>query len=199
MFLKGVWRCLLQDVNVMGHATSFFPDAWRASFRCEGTPLSFLRRVVGPWLMGRGEERRMEDDMRLKSVVVKNVGKLDLPCLDKCTDKDHCPCEKLKASIENLPDTSVLEMEWMYVPTKGSVTFWTKLVAPVVITLILIGLCFIKAGCCSVFSEGDDRIKVSIACNGCRVEKSVSSVVEFEKSTNDLTKILVDLKRIGEK
>ena len=139
----------------------------------------------------------MKDDMRLKSVVVKNVGKLDLQCLDKCTDKDPCPCEKLKASIENLPDASVLEMEWMYVPTKGSITFWTKLVAPVVITLILIGLCFIKAGCCSVFSEGDDRIKVSLEHNGCRVEKSVSSVVEFEKSTNDLTKIFVGLKRIG--
>ena len=26
--LKGVWRCLLQDVNVMGHATSFF-RVWR--------------------------------------------------------------------------------------------------------------------------------------------------------------------------
>lgn len=139
----------------------------------------------------------MKDDMRLKSVVVKNVDKLNLPCLDKCTDKDHCPCEKLKASIENLLGSSTLEIEWMYVPTWGSVTFWTKLVAPIVITLILISFCFIKAGCCSVFSG--DRIKVSIACNGCRIEKSVSSVAEFESATNDLTKILVELKRIGEK
>lgn len=141
----------------------------------------------------------MKDDMRLKSVVVKNVGKPDLPCLDKCTDKDHCPCAKMKTYIDSLSDTSTFEIEWMYVPTWGSVTFWTKLVAPIVITLILISFCFIKAGCCSVFSGGDDKIKVSLDRDGCRVEKSVSSVVEFEKSTNDLTKIIVDLKRIGEK
>ena len=39
------------------------------------------------------------------------------------------PCEKLKASIENLIGSSTLEIEWMYVPTWGSVTFWTKLVS----------------------------------------------------------------------
>lgn len=32
MFVKGVWRCLTEDVDVKRHATSFFPDAWCASF-----------------------------------------------------------------------------------------------------------------------------------------------------------------------
>lgn len=57
MFVKGVWRCLTEDVDVKGHATSFFSDAWCASSRCEGTPLFFLRRVVGRGLRRRGKER----------------------------------------------------------------------------------------------------------------------------------------------
>lgn len=142
-------------------------------------------------------DEEMKDDMRLKSVVVKNVDKLNLPCLDKCTDKDHCPCAKMKTYIDSLSDTSTLEIEWMYVPTVKSVIFWTKVMAPIVITLILIGLCFIKVGCYSVFSGGDDKIKVSLDRNGCQVERTVSSVIEFERATNDLTKIFVGLKRIG--
>lgn len=140
----------------------------------------------------------MKDDMRLKSVVVKNAGKPNLPCLDKCTDEDHCPCAKMKTYIDGLSDSSTLEIEWMYVPTWGSVTFWTKVMAPIVITLILIALCFIKVGCYSVFSGREDKIKVSLERNGCQVERTVSSVVEFERATNDLTKVLIGLKRIGD-
>ena len=103
----------------------------------------------------------------------------------------------MKTYIDSLSDTSTLEIEWMYVPTVKSVIFWTKVMAPIVITLILIGLCFIKVGCCSVFSGGDDKIKVSLDRNGCQVERTVSSVIEFERATNDLTKIFVGLKRIG--
>lgn len=51
----------LSDVDVMGHATSFFQSAWRASSRCEGTPLSFLRRVVRPRFKGGAEDRESED------------------------------------------------------------------------------------------------------------------------------------------
>ena len=43
----------------------YFPEAWRASFRCEGTPLSFLRQVVGPRLMEarEGEMKRLWSDI----------------------------------------------------------------------------------------------------------------------------------------
>ena len=183
----------------MGHATLFF-------FKMRGGPHPDVKArhslfCAGWWAEVDGGARRrdeeMKDDMRLKSVVVKNAGKFNLPCLDKCTDKDHCPCAKMKTYIDSLSDTSTLEIEWMYVPTVKSVIFWTKVMAPIVITLILIGLCFIKVGCCSVFSGGDDKIKVSLDRNGCQVERTVSSVIEFERATNDLTKIFVGLKRIG--
>ena len=140
----------------------------------------------------------MKDDMRLKSVVIKNAGKPNLACLDKCTDKDHCPCTEMKTYINGLSDSSTLEMEWMYVPTLGSVTFWTKMVAPIGIILLLTILCFIKVGCSPLFSSEDNRIKVSLERNGCQVERTVSSVVEFERATNDLTKVLIGLKRIGD-
>ena len=59
MFVKGVWRCLTEDVDVMRHATSFFSDAWCASSRCEGTPLSFLRQVVGLGFKAARKRRSM--------------------------------------------------------------------------------------------------------------------------------------------
>lgn len=90
MFLKGVWRCLLQDVNVMGHATSFFPDAWRASFRCEGTPLSFLRQVVGPRFKRREKDSEVEDmsvfELDTAKIYIALHGKQE----ENCTVKVRC-------------------------------------------------------------------------------------------------------------
>ena len=76
MFTQG--RLAMPPVRRGCHGTRhfIFPECVAGLIRCEGTPLSFLRRVVGPRLMGRGR-KEMKDDMRLKSVVVKNAGKPD--------------------------------------------------------------------------------------------------------------------------
>ena len=52
-----------------------FPDAWRASFRCEGTPLSFLRRVVGP----RFKEARENKELMMNKPFTASK-KTKIPC-----------------------------------------------------------------------------------------------------------------------
>ena len=55
-FCKGVWRCLRIDVDVMGHATSFFQMRGGPHSDLKARQFFFLRRVVGP----RFKEARKE-------------------------------------------------------------------------------------------------------------------------------------------
>lgn len=90
MFLKGVWRCLLQDVDVMGHATSFFQMRGGPHFDVKARHFLFC---AGWW--GRGLRRREKDsEMEDMSVFELDTAKIYIALHGKqeedCTVKVRC-------------------------------------------------------------------------------------------------------------
>ena len=79
----------------------------------------------------------------------------------------------------------------MYVPSSRSTAFWIIGVLLLVVGCIL--LCVIK-GC---RDDGrTDSIKVSLSDNGYQIERYVESVQDFEKGTNDLERIAIELQAL---
>lgn len=142
----------------------------------------------------------MHDDMRLKSMVAKGLGCLNIPCLDACNES--CPCEKLKNFVKEeskkpSANTASLELEWVHVPTWKSAAVWSKLAFPIGVVLTLGGLLCAGAlkGCCSTKSE----IKVSLSGNGYQIEHCSESIEDFEKNgTNELRRVVNALKSLRE-
>ena len=149
----------------------------------------------------------MQDDMRLKRVIAKGPGASkildEFPCR-KCEDLrngqcDH-QCDELKKFITDnntsLVHSSTIEVEWMYVPSFKSAAFWMKLPFPIGVLLLVVGciLLYVIKGC----REGGrtDSIKVSLSGNGYQIERYVESVQDFEKGTNDLDRIAIELQAL---
>lgn len=151
-------------------------------------------------------ENVMQNDMRLKRMIARGLGASkildELPCR-KCEDLENCLCDKLTQFItdniishENSSAINSFEVEWMYVPSFKSAAFWMKLSFPIGVLLLVAGcilLCMIK-GC----REGGrtDSIKVSLSGNGYQIERYVESVQDFEKRTNDLDRIAIELQAL---
>lgn len=169
-------------------------------------------------------ENVMQNDMRLKRVIVKGPGALkilnELPC-ENCEESKNCLCDGLKNFIaKNCPcdkqkaqqpsgenDSSgantlsacitSLELEWMQVHTDKCVVSWKKvavfLAVILFITVMITSWCLIK-GC----REGGrtDSIKVSLSGNVYQIERYVESVQDFEKRTNDLDRIAIELQAL---
>ena len=146
-------------------------------------------------------ENVMQDDMRLKRVIAKGPGASEVfdkfPC-GKCENLrngqcDH-QCDKFKKFITdnitlhvNSSAINSFEMEWMYVPSSRNTAFWIIGVLLLVVGCIL--LCVIK-GCRT------DSIKVSLSDNGYQIERYVESIQDFEKRTNDLDRITIELQAL---
>ena len=137
----------------------------------------------------------MNDDMRLKSIVVKGSKVGTIPCLKICDKAAKCPCEKLQKFLgdKSPSDISCLEMEWMHIPTYKDSSFWMKLVFPIVAT-ILLSVLFLAKGCS--FTQSTAKLKVSLSENGCRVQCWTDSAESFEKKTNDIIRIKKDWQMI---
>lgn len=130
----------------------------------------------------------MHDDMRLKSMVAKGLGCLNIPCLAVCNES--CPCEKMKDFVKKESErpsanTASLELEWVHVPTWKGFTVCAKLAFPIGIILgVLLGALVIK-GC------NKSEIKVSLSKNGCQIERCIESIEDLEKiGTNDLRRVM---------
>lgn len=134
----------------------------------------------------------MNGDMRLKSVVVKGHKVDVIPCLKTCDKTKKCPCDELQKYLasKDPSDISCLEMEWIHIPTWTDVTFWMKLVFPIVVTLLLVALVFFKYG--NPFRPATG-MKVTLVEDGCSVECWTDSAESFEKQTNNISRIKNDL------
>ena len=162
----------------------------------------------------------MQNDMRLKRVIAKGPGASEvlgkLPCV-KCKKTEpclcdelknfiakNCPCDKQKAqqfsAENNSPGANTLsagivslELEWMQSQTDKCVVSWKKVAAILFIAVMITSWCLIK-GCW----EGGrtDPIKVSLSGNGYQIERYVESVQDFEKGTNDLEYIAIELQAL---
>ncbi len=134
----------------------------------------------------------MHDDMRLKYMVAKGLGCLNVPCLEACNES--CPCEKLKNFVKEeskkpSANTASLELEWVHVPTWESVGVRLKRAISIGVVLglgILLGAGVVK-GCCS----NEREIKVSLSKDGYQIERRFESIEDFEKiGTNDLRRVM---------
>ena len=158
------------DVGVMEHATLFSPrGGWRV--RCA------RRRAV-----------KMNEDMRLKSLLVKGPKIGVVPCLKTCDKEKKCPCDELQKFLNGKApsDISCLEMEWMHVPAWWGLSFWIKLVFPIVVTILLVVLVLVKTG---TFFCPQTNMKASLAGNGYSVECWFDSADSFESRTNGILRI----------
>lgn len=165
-------------------------------------------------------ENVMQNDMRLKRVIVKGPGALkilnELPC-ENCEESKNCLCDVLKNFIAKncLCDKrkaqqpsaggdsseantlsaglSSLEIEWIQVQTDKCVVSWKKL-AIILFIITSITLCCLIKGC----RDGGrtDSIKVSLSGNGYQIERYIESVQDFEKRTNDLDRIAIELQAL---
>lgn len=162
-------------------------------------------------------ENVMQNDMRLKRMIARGPGAskiLDaVPCVE-CKKTETCLCEELKNFIaKNCPcdkqkaqqpsgenDSSgantlsagitSLELEWMQVQTDKCVVSWLA----IFLFIMSITLCCLIKGC---REDGrTDSIKVSLSGNGYQIERYVESVQDFEKRTNDLDRIAIELQAL---
>lgn len=165
-------------------------------------------------------ENVMQNDMRLKRVIAKGPGASEvldkLPC-EKCEKTKTCLCDVLKNFItknclcdkQKVQQSSAgddsseantlsaglssLEIEWIQVQTDKCAAFWKKLTAILFVTVVIM-LWYLIKGC----RDGGrtDSIKVSLSDNGYQIERYVESVQDFEKGTNDLERIAIELQAL---
>lgn len=133
----------------------------------------------------------MNEDMRLKSVVVKGPRIGAIPCLKTCDKAKKCPCDELQKYLGDKGplDLSCLEMEWIHIPKGFSLPNWAQWTFPIV-TILLIALLLAK-GCLA--TQSADKLKASFSEKGYIVECWTDSAESFEKHTNSILRIKKDL------